>query len=98
MVVKTRAQGKTLPAFTVTTRPAPSSPKQGVSPDMLSGVAGVMSKQAVRTWLTTRYSPPVEETSPPAKVKRTAKPKAEEKSKPKRSRKPSASDGLKDYE
>ncbi len=71
MMVKTRAQGKTLPAFVVDTRPNPTG--RGTPfprPETVTG-DGFIPKTEVRAWLTRRYTPP--EPPPPTPQAKPAK-------------------------
>lgn len=85
MAVKTRFQGRSLPAFVVATRPVAVLQTERVTADEIRrrsrANAGLMDVASVRDWLTRRYRPPEQNTP---KQKHTTKQQT--------------SDGLGDYE
>ncbi len=76
MVVKTRAKGKTLPAFVAKTRPTPQAVAQPMTIADAPAIAGLLPKREVRLWLNKRYAPEEEPEKPTKRkppVKRTSK-------------------------
>jgi len=109
MVVKTRSQGKTQPAFVVTTRDVPQAVGTPYARHDTLMTYGFLPREEVRMWLTTRYAapPPQPKVEAPPKrktrerkatpPKRKTPPVKTDPPKEKLSRKKSK-DGLEDYE
>lgn len=83
IAVKTRAQGKTLPAFIARTRPMPNTVGHPMTIADAPAITGLLPKREVRAWLNKRYAPQ-EEPEKPTKRKPPAK--------------RTSKDGLGDYE